>query len=450
VQGYVESISQDRLTLKGWVQLGQDGQEPRLQLNRNGEETGTAEFGLERPDVRAGRRIPNKAFILTLEEPLDGKHTIAESHRVIAAADGTVSTITLTPGAQIQLIADFAKDCVARIPQAREAILNALQVKERSLAHNLDEVRHTAQAGDLSYIAFPVGLRSSDDVAEIGRDGYLFLTGGNNALRDQYEQPKDAARAAAMEATAQQWVSGFQISNSRLQDRGVPFVQVIIPEKLTALRHLAPFPVDGPTPLYARVNQLMSGEPYYLSCLELFDAWSSRISGWQRNDTHCSPAGALAIARATLERLPGCETSLLAAVKLTGEAYHDGDLANKFFDIPIWDRHRTPAPGTLGEPDIELTYKHVPANFVGSRFAWKNKTAPIDKKVVVFGNSFFGSGVDQPSKIGWWFARLFSEYHFVWDNTVDFDYVDEVRPDYVVSQTIERFLVQAPEIPANT
>lgn len=447
LQGYVDSISPDQLTLKGWVQLGAKGQDPLLQLDRNGTLVGEVVFGPERADVRNAKCIANKSFTLTLDAPLDNKGAVLGTHRVTAFADSKSSDIPMGARAHLGLMADFVRESAAITPGAREAMIEALDVKDLSLSTHILEVQRDGEAGNLSYLGFPVGLRSNNDTAQIGKDGHLFLTGGNNALRDQYVPPKDPAGREALEETAHQWVSGFQVNSWLLNDMGIPFVQAIIPEKLTALRHLAPIPITGPTPLFARINQLMSREPYYRNLLETFDAWDGEISGWQRHDTHCSPAGSLAIARVILEALPGCDASVLDGVQLTGETYFNGDLADKFFDIPLWDRHCTPAPGTLGDPAVELAYHHSPGNDVGSHAVWMNKNAPIKKRVVVFGNSFFGWDVENPARLSWWFARLFSEYHLKWGNTVDMNYVSQTRPDYVVSQTIEQFLPRPPAVP---
>ncbi|GAA2141748.1 hypothetical protein GCM10009825_30600 [Arthrobacter humicola] len=444
LQGYVDMISLDKRKLTGWVQLGRYGEEPHLQLGRHGDHAGSVIFGSERPDVRAARGIANTAFTLTFEDPLDIKSFILKTLQVTATVDGEISTIPLSSSAEVGLIADFVKQAATNTAGAREAILEALHIPDFTLSKHIDEVRETAESGDLSYIAFPVGLRSSNDVAQIGRDGHLFLTGGNNALRDQYVEPKNAAEQTALEEKAQRWVSTIRSTSRALNDMGIPFLQIVIPEKLTALRHLAPLPISGPTPLYRRVNELMDSTPDYLSFLDMFDNWSGDIEGWQRNDTHCSPAGSLAMARSILERLPDCHPGVLAGIELTGTVYRDGDLSAKFFDIPLWDRQHVPAPGSLDDSEIELAYSYNPGNFVDSHNIWINNRAPIKKKVLVFGNSFFG-GVTSPTRLGWWFARLFSEYNMKWVNTVDMDLVKDVRPDFVIAQTIERFMVRPPE-----
>ncbi|MHA7219708.1 alginate O-acetyltransferase AlgX-related protein [Arthrobacter sp. MDT1-48-3] len=368
----------------------------------------------------------------------------------MAEADGACSMIQLGGKAFHQMIADFVKTASANTRGTRDVILDALQAGTGTgvapLSKYAHEVVSAGSAGELSFLGFPVGLRSGDDVAQIGREGHLFLTGGSNALRDQYLEPQDQAGAAALEAKARQWEGALSASGQALKTLGIPFLTAVIPEKLTALRHLAPIPVAGPTPLYTRVNELLAASPNHLDLLPVFDNWDSEIEGWQRNDTHCSPAGSLAITRAMMDCLPGCNRETLNGIRLNDVVYRNGDLAGKFFDIPLWDKQYRPAPEALGPTAIENTYSFSPGHFVGSHNVWKNAAAPNKKKVVVFGNSFFG-GVESPTRLGWWFSRLFEEYHMKWENAVDLDYVREVRPDYVIFQTIERFLVRPPKMP---
>ncbi|WP_285240033.1 hypothetical protein [Pseudarthrobacter sp. MEB009] len=447
LQGYFDSISPDKLTLTGWIQVDPSGQPPALHFDRNGEVSGAAVFGHERADVVASLGVPNRVFTLSLDEPAESHHLLAKSHHVAAVVDGVRSPVQLGGRAYHQMMADFVTTASANSSGTREVILDALQVKESGLAKYARESAAAGKSGDLSYLGFPVGMRSGNDTAQLGRDGHLFLTGGSNALRDQYREPATDAAKAAMEEKAQRWEAALDSNAKALAELGIPFLQVMIPEKLTALRHLAPLPISGPTPLYNRVDELMAGKPGYLNFLGMFDGWDNEIGAWQRNDTHCSPAGFLAMTRAMLERLPGCDPRWLDGVGLTETTYRDGDLSAKFFDVPLWDKQYRPAPDALGEQEITNVYSYSPGHFVGSHNIWQNSAPVSDKKVVVFGNSFFG-GVESPTRLGWWFSRLFREYHMKWENALDLDYIRDVRPDYVIFQTIERFLVRPPA--ANT
>lgn len=61
-----------------------------------------------------------------------------------------------------------------------------------------------------------------------------------------------------------------------------------------------------------------------------------------------------------------------------------------------------------------------------------------------FGNSFFGNG-DHSGKLFWWYSRLFQDFMFVWSPQIDWGLVSEYQPDYLLAQTIERFLTRVPE-----
>lgn len=444
IQGYVDVISKDGQTLTGWVQTSASGQKPILALaTQNGQRVGSVAFGPERVDVTGALGIPNRSFTLTLDSPVDGHSLLVKASYVVADMNGESTRISLGGHAYHNLMGRFVKYAASNIKGTREVIVKALDIKEQSLSKHIDEVKVGGESGNLSYIGFPVGLRSSDGIAQIGKSGQMFLVGGSNALREQYREPATSTENDALQDKAQAWMDSIRISDETLGSLGIPFLQLVIPEKLTVLRHLAPFSVTGPTPLYRRLDELMTDEPHYLSFLKLFDCLPNKEDAWLANDTHCSPAGSLEMARALLRRLPGCDESLLDNVEFSDSTYRDGDLSGKFFDIPIWVKQRTPGQETFSGAKITHEYEFNPGHFVGSHNIWKNETAPIKKKLVVFGNSFFG-GVASPTRLGWWMSRLFSEYHMKWQNTVDVEYVEKTQADFVIAQTIERFLVRPP------
>lgn len=134
LQGYVDSISPDKLTLTGWIQVDPSGQPPALHFDRNGEVSGAAVFGHERADVVASLGVPNRVFTLSLDEPAESHHLLAKSHHVAAVVDGVRSPVQLGGRAYHQMMADFVTTASANSSGTREVILDALQVKESGLA----------------------------------------------------------------------------------------------------------------------------------------------------------------------------------------------------------------------------------------------------------------------------------------------------------------------------
>lgn len=315
------------------------------------------------------------------------------------------------------------------------------------LKRNAAEVEVRGRAGDVSPISFPVGFRSLDGTACLGRDGFLFLTGGSNDVLRQYHAPTENLDARKLEAKANLWANRLREYEVAMRSRGVKFLTVVIPEKMTAMRSLAPMNVPGPTVLSARISELMSTSSRYLDCLSVFDSWEGQIPPFQKYDSHFSPAGSMAVSSLILKDLGIEAEDVLGHVEFVRSKHYSGDLASRFFGFPLWEEHLMPQPGAFLDGGLEQIESHDPpgGGHVGRVRVWKNPQAPIDSKIVIFGNSFFSASTDMPSKMSWWFARIFREVHFKWQAKVDLEYVDKVKPDYVVFQSIERFLQRVPE-----
>ncbi len=73
-----------------------------------------------------------------------------------------------------------------------------------------------------------------------------------------------------------------------------------------------------------------------------------------------------------------------------------------------------------------------------------NQNAPINKRVLCFGNSFFERGGTSRC-LTWFFARLFREFIFIWSPAMEKRVILRERPDIVLCQTIERFLYRIPK-----
>jgi len=191
----------------------------------------------------------------------------------------------------------------------------------------------------------------------------------------------------------------------------------------------------------------MSHHASYVSALDVLSSWRpGQDDPWLRHDSHLSASGALALIRALLPRL-SVDPSVLSDVVLGRHTLINGDLGRRFFGIDLWDPQLEP-DDVAAWPSREIA-PHVVEDppggrHIGSRLHWRNNEALIDASILVFGNSFFGSG-QSAGKLSWWFARLFKDFEFVWDPAFDVDHLRRRKPDLVVGQTIERFLGRVPE-----
>lgn len=130
------------------------------------------------------------------------------------------------------------------------------------------------------------------------------------------------------------------------------------------------------------------------------------------------------------------------AIELDEVTVRRGDLAERFFGLPLSARDRAPGAEQMaalaGQP---TTTENAPSTSraVGSRHGFTNEGAPSPAHVLVFGNSFFQNG-DLPHHLTWWAKHVFAQVTLVWGGEFDWSVVDDLEPDVVVGQTVERFL----------
>ena len=260
----------------------------------------------------------------------------------------------------------------------------------------LDAVsRASLTRGLLSPLLLPAGHESHDGTARVGQNGHLFLTGGSNNLSALYADDTDYGPVADRTGKARQWLDVFARRAAGCEARGITYLQTLIPEKSTALRHLAPTPITAPTPLLGRLHESLLEESFYLDGLELWEKWDDLGDDpYFEPDTHFSPAGAKRFFLGLVEALGAGGQSEVAEVELDAIRVRRGDLSDRF-GLPIYARSWEPsreATEALGR-EVETVYRKPSASrAVGSRYAFRNSAAPIDRKVLVFGNSFFQNG----------------------------------------------------------
>ena len=147
--------------------------------------------------------------------------------------------------------------------------------------------RYTAIPDGMSAVLLPAGLQSADGSAVIGLRGQLFLTGGSNALLAQYQAAVDEALISQVD----RWAGLFAERQERCEERGMRYLQTVLPEKLTALRADAPLHIDGPSTLFRELENRLRGEAFYISGTEPFEPWSGEDDPFLMADTHLSATG---------------------------------------------------------------------------------------------------------------------------------------------------------------
>jgi hypothetical protein len=294
-------------------------------------------------------------------------------------------------------------------------------------------------AGGLQEVLVETGLTAHDGTVVLGRDGYLFLRGGNNSVAQLYQMPLSDRTLAGWEALIRR-------RHEQCTQLGAKFVQLIIPEKQSVLTSYYPEPLVAPTPTLQTLTTRLADLPAFLDAYNVLMDVHQRegLSPFRRVDSHLSFHGARYLAQEICRLLSG--SSLPISKTTLAERVVGGDLGNKFAFGNLLERLLVAAldDWDFAQAPVTLLQSHDPASgHTGTVREWSNERPLIDKAIVVFGNSMFERG-DGPLGLSWWLARIFRSTVFVWRGAMDLELIKQRRPEYVVAQTVERFLTVVP------
>ncbi|MFH6781393.1 MULTISPECIES: hypothetical protein [Methylobacterium] len=323
-------------------------------------------------------------------------------------------------------------------------LVNAsLRHRNSDLTHRLVNVERI-ETSSMSSIQMPVGMVSSDGSAILGRDGFMFLIGGSNDVLAQYAPTRPGDLDVAT-----QWIALVDNRLERAAQAGVRFHQVIVPEKISILPDLYPTPISSPTRLLDHIEAEMRdrhGSAIYTSVRGIFWSLADRTIACRRADSHLSPYGTYLVFKHLMNELFDLRIPAYRFDKATATI---GDLSYRMIGLFVPEIFYEVDTADLPHfcDGVEKSDEYIPedGSHMGRRQIWKNPKAPIDEKVVVFGNSFFSFAENGQGTLSWWFARWFREFHFVWTNEIDWDYVVNEKPGVVFWQGIERFLGVIPQ-----
>lgn len=400
-------------------------------------------------------------FWVEYAAPVDPLHVLAGRVRVIASAGAAWGCLPLLPSARSQVLArlvgatmqDFGADDIARVREAIGALPQAVPagpIAARELPGKqqtrllLEQAGHRQAASALTSVPVPVGFVCADGSALIGHDGEVYLVGGGNDVLRQFLTPPDDAGVARLAAA---WHAAIRARARAVTAGGGRFLQIIIPEKLSAYPRCFPVKVTTPSPLLGQLEARL--EASELACATVFGlrellAAVPPAQIFPRFDSHLTARATHALFGALL-RAMGLVNPF--PLELSARRFAVGDLAERFLEAPLHEEYVMPGVEFAGRITgrLELAVREVPpAGHAGIRFVWRNPAAPFDLRVVAFANSFFERGGDARS-LSWWCARAFREFHFLWAPELDMDYVRREAPDWVICQTIERFLPLLPQ-----
>jgi alginate O-acetyltransferase complex protein AlgJ len=275
-----------------------------------------------------------------------------------------------------------------------------------------------------------------------GRDGWLFLRLGTNQVIRFFTE---AGYFSASDV--ERWCDLLAERAIRMNELGARYFHFIVPDKLTVYRdnYLGSLKYYDNRP--SRTIPLAldrRGLSYiYIDITSRLIAERDARLLFYKTDTHWTPFGAF-IAYRQLSEASGVEEFDLSDL-VRREYVATFDLGGKLnpqvqetgFNFEV------PKSGTLVFANELGTYfddERVYHNQRGRQYIYRNEHLAGGKRLVIFGDSFCATGSFLPI-----LTRAFYEVHFFWSTSVDFRYVEEVKPDFVVTEIAERFVKVLPD-----
>jgi hypothetical protein len=274
-----------------------------------------------------------------------------------------------------------------------------------------------------------------EEVAKVtrGKDGWLFLDNDTNEVLKQH-----AGEVRFSEGDLGQWQSTLESRVSRLAERRIPYFFLVAPNKESIYSDELPDDVVSvpERPIHQLLHHLereRSPATVIYPERELIEA-KRRWPVYPKADTHWSAIGAFIAYRKLIDELSAVVPTTIVRLEdlIFLEWMTVGDLGEKL------------------HPPVESTRLEARPKERNGRLLEDNGIRNVGRvlrferpdldacKCLLFGDSFAWGLLG-------FLMESFRDFVFVHRNTVDYGLVDAERPDVVIGQSVERFMISVPE-----
>lgn len=280
-----------------------------------------------------------------------------------------------------------------------------------------------------------------------GTDGWLFLVAGSNHVLNMYQH-----KSSFTPAMAKGWVKLLQSRSNRFATKGIQYLHLPAPEKLTVLHKFYRGDIENieGSPIHQMANQHAADVPCMVNVLPLFAKQVDNTLLYWKTDTHWSFWGCFSAYQLLCVRI-----GVKPRTDLLQYPYSEGPV---LFDLGAKLEEPLKETGRFYQltQDAYRSYANTMVRFkeeqglineanlhVGSSVVFRNNSdKAIDKCIMLFGDSF---SEYRDHMLTGMLAETFREVHFIWNGSIDFSYVDRVKPDVVITELAERFMTRIPD-----
>jgi len=287
--------------------------------------------------------------------------------------------------------------------------------------------------------------RMSQDV-QVGLDGWLFLKGGSNQAEKFYtsETPLDDQKMRL-------WSELLYSRNTRLRAGGFEYLHFMAPDKTTVYPEFygEPIPRYDLHPI-AKFNDAFCNSGFWLPVLPSLMAEKKHRDLYYKTDSHWNYWGCFAAyvslcgklnARPVMDLVHRPKATVKIIMDLGGKLVPMIEEQAEFLSV-LRDSQRVYCNDIVeyNESDRSAATGKLLYNSIVS---FRNNDKKCDsRRVILFGDSFCEY---RPHMMTGMLAETFREVTFVWNHSIDYEFIRELSPDIVISSTVERFVSNVPQ-----
>lgn len=288
------------------------------------------------------------------------------------------------------------------------------------------------------------------EIVHIGRDGWLFLVGGTNDVIGQYTS------GGLSNSHLEYWRELHEQRQARCTNLGAIYINMVVPEKIAIYDDkLFDLKIDVGASPSAQIAQVLSDSPAHgchIDLLTLFRRERDKTQLYLRTDSHWSFAGCHLAYKAICRKAGVTPHPPLADHGSRRKEIFSGDLG-----VKLHPPHAETAERWLYPRASEMVYANplvrhfeaagaIHSSGSASHTVYRTRDPAADPRTLaVFGDSYTSHVyTEDVGRLIGFLAETFREVHFVWANTIDYGYVTRVRPDIVLTEIAERFMIELP------
>lgn len=287
-----------------------------------------------------------------------------------------------------------------------------------------------------------------NEIVHTGTEGWLFLMGGSNNVTDFY-----TTSTKFTDRHTNSWTSLLERRSTVAKSMGIDYVHLIAPEKLTIYPEFfgqdLPFYDKAPALQLASATAKTGLRHHFVDVIPFFRSQKINYQLYWKTDTHWTPYGAISAYQLLCHQLRASQFAQLPNLGRR-KATLALDLGNKLsppvletFEMLVLPVHATrTAVNPLVEFKLKAGLENEAGLHVGSAVAFENMNQRCDPRtVLVFGDSF---SEYRSHLLTGLIAETFRSTHFVWSANVDWNYVERIKPNIIITELAERFMDVVP------